>query len=253
MKILILDIEISPTLATVWGLFNQNIPITSIIGNSEVLCWSAKWLGSKDTYFSSVQMTSKKKMLKEMYKLLEEADAVVSYNGKSFDLKILNKEFALQGWGPPAPYKNIDMLTVMRSQFRFTSNKLGYVGPAFGLGGKTKHPGHELWLNCMNPKSTEYEASWKIMEMYNIQDVHLLEALYLRVRGWIPNHPSFSALENAHVCPNCGGTHLQSRGTAITTTLAYRRWQCMNKACGKWSRSKLANKADRSKQLVGVK
>lgn len=234
-----------------WGLFNQNIGINQIIGNSEVLCWSAKWHGSDETYFSSIERTSKKRMLKEIFKLLEEADAVVSYNGKSFDLKILNKEFALQGWARPSPYKNIDMLQVVRTQFRFTSNKLGYIGPQFQLGGKTKHAGHELWLNCMNPKSADYHDSWAKMEEYNIQDVHLLESLYDRLRGWIPHHPSHSALQNDHVCPNCGGVHLQKRGTAITTTLAYQRWQC--KGCGAWSRSKLAIKADRSKQVVSIK
>lgn len=251
MKILILDIEISPTTAVVWGLFKQNISINQITGNSEVLCWAAKWLGEETTYFSSIEMTSKKKMLKEVYKLLEEADAVVSYNGKAFDLKILNKEFALQGWNRPSPYKNIDMLQVIRSQFRFTSNKLGYIGPAFGLGEKTKHAGYDLWLNCMNPKSAEYKSSWVTMEEYNVQDVNLLEALYVKLKGWVPNHPSHSALENDHVCPNCGSHELQKRGTAITTTLSYQRWQC--KDCGSWSRSKVANKVDRSNQLVGIR
>lgn len=251
MKILILDIEITPTLAAVWGLFRQNISINQILGNSEVLCWAAKWLGSDETYFSSIEMTSKKKMLKEIFKLLEEADAVVTYNGKSFDLKILNKEFALQGWARPSPYKNIDMLQVMRSQFRFTSNKLGYVAPQLGLGGKTKHSGYDLWLHCMNPRSAEYKDSWKVMETYNIQDVELLENLYVRLKGWVPNHPSHSALLNDHVCPNCGSSHLQRRGTAITTTLSYQRYQC--KDCGAWSRTKLADKADRRRQLVGIR
>ncbi len=251
MRILVLDIEISPTLATVWGLFNQNIGINQLVGNSEVLCWSAKWVGENETIFSSIHMTSKKKMLQEIYKLLEEADVVVSYNGKSFDLKILNKEFALQGWARPSPYKNVDMLQVVRTQFRFTSNKLDYVVQQFGLGQKGKHSGHQLWLDCMNPKSAGYEDSWVIMEEYNTQDVILLEDLYLRLIGWVPNHPSHSALDNDHVCPNCGGTHLQKRGTAITTTLSYQRWQC--KDCGAWSRSKTANKADRAKQLVGIK
>jgi DNA polymerase elongation subunit (family B)/rubredoxin len=251
LRILVLDIEISPTVATIWGLFNQNINIQNIIGNSEVLCWSAKWLGEEVNWFSSIHMTTKRAMLKEIYDMLQEADAVVTYNGKSFDLKILNKEFALMGWARPSPYKNIDILQVMRTQFRFTSNKLGYIGPMFGLGGKTKHPGHDLWLNCMNPRSDAYESSWEIMEEYNRQDVELLEALYIRLKGWVPNHPSHSALQNDHVCPNCGGVHLQKRGTAITTTLSYQRWQCRD--CGAWSRSKVANKANRSKQLVGIK
>lgn len=246
-----LDIEISPTTAVVWGLFKQNIAINQITGNSEVLCWAAKWLGEDTTYFSSVEMTSKKRMLKEVYKLLEEADAVITYNGKSFDLKILNTEFALQGWSRPSPYKNIDMLSVVRSQFRFTSNKLGYVGPRLGIGEKVKNAGYDLWLDCMNPKSESYKTSWAMMEEYNVQDVSLLEALYNRLQGWVPNHPSHSALENDHVCPNCASHNLQKRGTAITTTLSYQRYQC--KDCGAWSRSKIANKADRTSQLVSIK
>jgi len=250
MKILILDLEISPTLATVWGLFNQNIAINQIIGNSEVLCWAAKWHGEDDVYFSSIQMTRKKDMLAAIYEMLDEADAVVTYNGNAFDLKILNKEFALQDWHPPAPYKSVDMLSVVRKKFRFTSNKLGYVGPMLGLGEKTKHPGHELWLHCMNPKSSEYAQSWELMEEYNIQDVLLLESLYDKIRGWIPAHPSFSAHHNDHVCPNCSSKRLQSRGYYSTAALTYRRFQCLE--CGKWSRAKVAEKSDRKNQLVGV-
>lgn len=233
-----------------WGLWNQNIGIQHIIGNSEVLCWSAKWAGEEDVYFSSIHYTSKKRMLREIYKMLEEADAVVTYNGRAFDLKILNKEFALQGWPKPSPYKNIDMLQVVRTQFRFTSNKLAYVSAQLGLGTKTKHAGHELWLNCMNPKSEDYESSWAVMEEYNVQDVRLLESVYERLKGWIPNHPSYSSLENDHVCPNCGSKHLQRRGFTMTAALKYRRFQCRD--CGKWSRSRTAEKADRSNQLVGI-
>lgn len=250
MRILLLDLEISPTVATVWGLFNQNIGIQQLIGNSEVLCWSAKWLGEDATWFSSVQMTSKKKMLKSIYDMLEEADAVVTYNGNGFDLKILNKEFALQGWFKPAPYKSIDMLQVVRKQFRFTSNKLDYVAQQLGLGKKKEHRGYSLWLSCMNPKSEDYKESWDVMEEYNIQDVALLEALYNKLIGWIHNHPSHSTLTADHVCPNCGGKHLQKRGTAITSTLSYVRYQC--KDCGKWSRSRVADKTDRKNQVVGV-
>lgn len=250
MKILTLDLEISPTLATVWGLFNQNVGINQIVGNSEILCWAAKWYGEEDAMFSSIQMTTRRNMLRSIYRLLEEADVVVTYNGDAFDLKILNKEFALMGWGPPSPYKSVDMLKVMRKKFRFTSNKLGYIGPAFGLGEKTAHAGHELWLNCMNPKSSEYESSWKVMEEYNVQDVFLLEDLYNRVRGWIPAHPNYSAQHNGHVCPNCSSTKLQARGWYSTAALKYKRYRCND--CGKWSRAKVSEKADRSKQLVGV-
>lgn len=239
-------------MATVWGLFNQNIAINQLIGNSEVLCWAAKWDGEEHCYYSSIEMTSKKKMLKEIFKLLEEADAVTTYNGDGFDLKILNKEFALQGWSAPSPYKSIDLLKTIRKRFRFTSNKLDYVVQQFGLGKKTKHPGHELWLSCMNKAATDYKDSWKLMEEYNCNDVFLLEQLYHRVLGWIPNHPSHAVYTERPVCPNCGGHHMQSRGTYTTNALLYRRWQCQNQDCGKWTRSRVAIKTDRSQQLVSI-
>ncbi len=57
---------------------------------------------------------------------------------------------------PPAPFKEIDLLTVAKGRFRFVSNKLDYVAQQLGLGKKTEHSGHELWVQCMAgiPKSS---------------------------------------------------------------------------------------------------
>lgn len=201
--------------------------------------------------FASKKDGHKKRMLKRIYNLLDAADVVVTYNGNSFDLKILNKEFALQGWGPPSPYKSVDLLAAVRKRFRFTSNKLGYISNMLGLGEKVKNGGTALWLSCMNPKSADYDASWKQMKEYNIQDTVLLESLYHRIHGWIPNHPNAGAFDNAaHVCPNCGSDNVERRGFFRTTTLTYRRFKC--RGCGKWSRSRVAEKADRNGLLVGV-
>ena len=53
-KVLILDIEISPSLAAVWGLWKQNVSLTNLLGESEVLCWAAKWEGEDGTMSTSV-------------------------------------------------------------------------------------------------------------------------------------------------------------------------------------------------------
>lgn len=201
--------------------------------------------------YSSLRITSHKRMMKELYKLVNEADVIVGYNLDSFDMKIVNKELALLGLLPPTPYKTIDLLKVVRKRFRFTSNKLDYVAQMFKLGKKTKHQGHELWLSCMNKNSSDYTEAWDLMEEYNCNDVVLTEKLYEKVKGWIINHPNQSAFQNDHVCPNCGGTALQRRGKALTALLTYQRYQC--KTCGSWSRSKMADKADRSRQLISIK
>ena len=231
MKILLLDIESSPNTAHVWGLWQQNVSINQLMESSYVLCYAAKWLGDEEVVFDSVHQAKPKAMLKGIHGLLNDADAVVHYNGTKFDIPTLNKEFLLHSFNPPSPYKQIDLLRVVRSNFRFPSNKLDYVAQRLNLGKKHEHEGHELWVKCMNGD----KDAWKRMEQYNIQDVVLLESLYNSLRPWIRNHPNHNLFADDHVCPNCGSTRLQKRGTAISSTGTYQRYQCSS--CGTWSQS----------------
>lgn len=232
MKLLHVDIETSPNLAHVWGLWDQNVSLNQLIVPGQVLCWAAKWDGAKEVFFDSIHQSSKKKMHQGIHRLLGEVDAVVSFNGISFDVPWLNSEFIQAGLLPPAPFKQIDLLQVIKKRFKFPSYKLEYVAKALGVGSKVKHEGHELWVRCMNGDP----AAWKRMERYNRGDVLLQEKLYHKIRPWIPNHP----VQGVHVdddtprCPNCGGDKLQRRGMATTRVQRYARYQCIG--CGAWSR-----------------
>jgi len=231
MKILLLDIESSPNTAHVWGLWQQNVSINQLMESSYVLCYAAKWYGEKEVMFDSVHKSRPKTMLKGIHGLLNDADAVVHYNGTKFDIPTLNKEFLLHSFNPPSPYKQIDLLRVVRSNFRFPSNKLDYVAQRLNLGKKHEHEGHELWVKCMNGD----KDAWKRMEKYNIQDVVLLENLYSHLLPWIKSHPNHNLFSDGHVCPNCSSSSLQRRGTAISATGTYQRYQC--RSCGTWSQS----------------
>lgn len=231
MKILLLDIESSPNTAHVWGLWQQNVSINQLMESSYVLCYAAKWYGDKEVMFDSVHKSRPKTMLKGIHGLLNDADAVVHYNGTKFDIPTLNKEFLLHSFNPPSPYKQIDLLRVVRSNFRFPSNKLDYVAQRLNLGKKHEHEGHELWVKCMNGD----KDAWKRMEKYNIQDVVLLENLYGHLLPWIKSHPNHNLFSDGHVCPNCGSSGVQKRGTAISATGTYQRYQC--RSCGTWSQS----------------
>jgi DNA polymerase elongation subunit (family B) len=232
LKILHLDIEISPSLATVWGLFNQNININALQGNSEVLTWAAMWHGEEDILYSGLHFATKRQMIQAVYDLLNEADVVVTYNGDRFDLKILNKEFLELGMTPPAPYKSIDLYKVVKRNFRFTSNKMDYVAKQLGIEGKTDHRGYQMWLDCMDGDVAAFEE----MSEYNRQDVVILENLFNRLQGWIKGL-NYSVFTGELVCPECGGSHYQKRGPAILKTGIYQRFQCQNKLCGHWFRS----------------
>ena len=231
MKILVLDIETAPNLVHVWGLWNQNVGINQIQASGYVLCWAAKWLGEQEVMFASVHHDGPKRMLRKVHKLLDQADAVVHYNGTKFDIPTLNKEFLLHGMACPAPYKQIDLLKTAKKQFRFPSNKLDYIAQALGVGRKHEHRGHTLWARCMD---RDPEA-WQEMEVYNKQDVMLLENVYYRLLPWVHDHANHSLYdEEGLVCPNCGGSHYQRRGYAFTRAAKYARFQC--KDCGNWFR-----------------
>lgn len=230
MKLLLLDIETAPNIVHTWGLFNQFIALNQIVKSGYTLCWAARWVGEKQIMYSGLNTDSNKNMLKKIHALLEEADAVITYNGNRFDLPTLNKEFVKAGLTPPAPYKKIDLLQTARSKFRFASNKLDYVAQFLGLGSKDKHKGHELWIGCMNKDA----KSWKVMEKYNKQDVNLLEKVYKVMLPWISNHPNMSVHSGEFVCPYCGSQHFQKRGTVKTTMGVYQRYQCQVKECKGW-------------------
>jgi len=236
MKLLMLDIETSPMTAHVWALKDQYIQPERIIDSSYVMCWAAKWHGKKEVMFDSVYKTNKPKvMLQRIHDLISEADAVVHYNGSRFDMPILNKEFLLHHLAPPAPYKQVDLLRVVRKEFRFPSNKLDYVAQRLDLGSKTSHEGYQLWVKCMNKDP----SAWKVMEKYNKQDVVLLEKVYDRLLPWIKSHPNHNLYGGAG-CPNCGNHSLQKRGFSYTTTGTFQRFQCTS--CGSWSKSTKAIK-----------
>lgn len=83
MKTLLLDIETLPTKAAVWGLYGVNISINQIIEPGQTVCAAMKWLGepNKNTQFVSSWKDGFDPMVTALHSALDEADAVVTYNG----------------------------------------------------------------------------------------------------------------------------------------------------------------------------
>lgn len=228
MKILFLDIERAPVIATTWSLFPKYLSPDMMLGDSYVLSWAAKWHESDDVEYSSLGMASHEDMITSAYELMEEADAIVTYNGDKFDFKVLNQEFLMLGLPPPKPFASIDLLKTVRRRFAGTSNKLSYWLKKLNLGDKVAHRGHQLWLDCMNGDKDAFAE----MEDYNIGDVVELEKLYDRLLPWIVNHPNHGVYEEGLCCPTCASTSFHWEGWRKTKTRKYRRAQCND--CGQW-------------------
>lgn len=226
-RILTLDIETTPNLAWVWGQWGQNISLDQMIEQTRMLCFVAKWYDEDEGMFFGENEMSHDDMVRAAWKLLDEADIVVHFNGKTFDMKHLNREFLLAGLTPPSPYTEIDLLQVVKRQFRFTSNKLQNIVTQLGIGSKTPHTGFKMWIDCMNGD----KKAWKLMRKYNLMDVKVTELLYDYLRAWIPNHPHLGLFEGMEwCCPNCASKKLKRNGTVKTALTVYANYVC--KKCG---------------------
>ena len=231
-KVLTLDIETSPATAYVWGTFKQNIAISQIIEPTRMLSYSAKWLDGKQETHGEWEYGSRGLFIKRLHELLDEADIVVTYNGKTFDLPHINREFILFGLLPPAPYGHVDLYQVVRSKFRFQSGKLAWVVQALELDRKMDTGGFDLWVQVLAgvPKAR------RTMLRYNAKDVKITEQLYTELRPWITTGPNVALIDGTtHACPRCASTDVQKRGVQRTSVSTFQRYQCND--CGAWSRS----------------
>jgi hypothetical protein len=235
MKILAWDIENSPNIVYRWGLHDQtSVPINMVEEPSRVLCFSARWVDEpkKAIRFYSDFHNGHDEMILAAWDLIDEADALLSWNGKGHDTKHINREFWLAKITPPSEPKEIDLLATARRKFKFPSNKLDYIAQAVGVGSKTVHEGFPLWKACMENDP----LAWGRMRRYNEQDVHLLVDLYREMLPWITSHPNRNLYTGADGCPRCGVLNsLHPRGLRTTNVGTFQRFRC--DACGGWSTS----------------
>lgn len=228
-RVLTVDIETSPAVARVWGLWDQNIPINHIVERSRVLCVAGKWLDSKRVMFASEFHDGYPDFLRVVWEWFDEADVVVTYNGVKFDVPHLQREWLLAGWGPPSPWIDVDLLKVNRSRFKFLSNKLGYVTDVLGLDSKLSTAGQDLWNRVLDGD----EAAWKRFKKYNETDVIITEQLFRVLAPWIRGPHMGLIMGDPMSCYSCGSRDLSPAGFVFTKTTKYPKMVCV---CGAWNK-----------------
>lgn len=255
-KVLLFDIETSPLQAFIFqkSVWKANVGANQVISEWFMLTWSAKWLFD-DTVISE-RLTGKEakneddsRIVKGLWKLLDEADIVIAHNGDSFDVPNMNTRFIVHGLPPTSPYQTIDTKLVASKQFGFTHNSLNGLAKVFGFDEKMDTD-FDLWKRCVagDDEALEY------MQKYNIGDVQLLEDVYLKLRPWIRSHPNLGLYveSDGAVCPNCGSHDIDwTKKFYYTQTGKYETFKCR---CGAFGRSRVSAlpKSVRKNLVIGL-
>lgn len=236
-KILLLDVETAPMLGYVWGLWDQNISLNQLKSDWYILAWSAKWMHEPPTKIMYQDQRNAKNieddhaLLEKLWLLLDEADVVVTQNGKAFDEKRINARFIINGFQPPSSYQHIDTKRIASKKFGFTSNKLEYMTEKLCTKyKKSKHStfsGFELWKECLAGN----KKAWKEMEHYNKLDVLSLEELYRKMQPWDNSlNVNLYTPDDAVLTCACGSTKFIKNGFKYTSAGKYQRYKCLS--CG---------------------
>ena len=234
VKIAFYDIETRPMQSYHWGIWQQNIGINQIIDHGGLLSFAYKVLGEDEPVFVSEWTHGYDNMVREAHRFLNSVDVVIGYNSDRFDAKRLNSYFIEAGLEKPKPYKSIDLYKENKRHFAFPSGKLDYLAQRTVNDKKVPHQGFQLWIDVMNG---DKEAQ-KLFQEYNIQDVLLLEHLYLSHLSWWSNVPNMSMLlEMEGACPKCGSSDMKELvGSKVyTAQQSYTLFQCGE--CKSYSRN----------------
>lgn len=231
---ILIDIETAPTSAFVWGMWKQNINHDMIIERGYIMCGTVKILGEDEIYYYDNRFENDYEVTANLIKWLDKADVVIAHNARKFDVPLIRARALVHNIKPPSPYKILDTLAVARKEFRFSRNTLKNLAEELKCSPKDTHkkfPGFLLWKECMK----DNEDAWDEMKLYNIEDVLVLEEVYLKLRPWDSRHPNIAVDDDEELmrCPKCNSSNVSKRGFFTTNVGKYQRYKC--NSCHGWS------------------
>lgn len=223
-----------------------DLETSELAGNrGHILCAVGKWLNSPDVYTWNIYdvdgysdppmhktMRNDGPMVEELVEKCAEADAVCAYYGgyNKFDVPYLNTRAMAHGLKPCPPVTVIDPYTTAKSCLRLARNNMDSVGKLLGCKMEKYHLPWDDWIKARYhaPKSME-----KLLQ-YCINDVLVLEEIYLKLRPLIRNHPTMyidtADGKEVKTCKVCGSSDTIKYGKRMTKCFMVHRRQC--KSCG---------------------
>lgn len=203
-----------------------------------LLCVGYKWLGESRVYCPKIDFTTKnhrnaeKALFEAFLPAYEEADILVSYNGKRFDVPFLQAKALEYGYNALPNTSHVDLYWTVKHSMRISRKSLQNAGYFLGLSNEKTPVEGKIWTRATlgDPKALKYIVD------HCKSDVLVLEELYMRLRSLVRGHPRVAG----NACKACGSPEIQNRGRYVTK-LKGTMWRTMCTNCGSWEARPLAD------------
>ena len=172
-----------------------------------------------------------KRLLRDVYTRLLEADVWLTHFGTYYDISFVNTRLLYHNLPTlPAGYAHIDTWKVARNRLKLRNNRLITISEFLGTEDEKNAIRPEQWLKALGG----HRPSMDYIVEHCRRDVLVLEEAYDRLRPLVNDHPNRGLLDGRGGCSICGSVRLQKRGVHVTRTRKYQRYQCRD--CGSWSK-----------------
>lgn len=253
-KIVLWDLETLPNMREVMKVYPQlsaypGLTLKATI--TSIICFGWKNYGDPITHCVNAwdfperwaaDINDDEAVVREAYRVLHDADQVITFNGKKFDWKYLQTRLYKYKLPPLGKLKHIDLCAEAKKNLYLFNNRLTTVGKFMVGQDKMENGGWQLWCDVMD----KIPAAMQLMTEYCKQDVNLLEPIYRDMRPLITGALNQNLVEfvgSKKLCPACGSTRLHSHGWRDTAVKSYRRYLCAD--CGALSRTDIEDRNPR--------
>jgi uncharacterized protein YprB with RNaseH-like and TPR domain len=225
-----------------------DIEATNLVGNiGNILCIGYKWYGDKKPTVLSIRdyerdfkrdPTDDRRLVKDFSKLIEQADVMVTWFGKRFDMPFLQTRLLYHGLPPAPQILHVDGWEIAKKKLKLHSNRLAAVQDFLELP-SSKTP---LSFRELSRSRAGHVPSLRSIEHHCYMDVEVLEQAYTKLRPIAGRyHPNTALIRGRpEACTACGSEHIQARGYGYAETRLYKRYNCQD--CGAWFRGTAAMK-----------
>ena len=248
-RVLIWDLESSLLEGYFFRIWQENIPMRRIKKQAHLLSASFAY---NDESVQGFRLTPEQvktgddfDVVCKVVEAVNNCDLMITFNGKRFDVKLLNTRALFWGLPPVKAPKHIDLFEQSKRVFKFPSNSMQNVSMYLGENGKLETSGSNLWERCAEWENYE-ECEKALIEMvtYGNQDIEATRDLYKRFQGWMKGVPNLGVITNEVTenktlrCIHCGSDDVFPLDQkAYTSVSSFDLYRCGNESCRGISRA----------------